>query len=353
MQLSLTELLWVLPLGALFLTILTTSQGLIGRRQRQQLAQIAAGTFGAKWGAGLLNLLMVIGMIGWGGFQGGVSGASAAQLFQLPGWAGALLIIIVLYVMSEFGISRWAALAWVTTGSAVALTIFTLLAVDLTPTAARASEPPSVALWLWAFGTIVSYATLFSLRNPDFSWDLESDAGVVKANLFLLFPLLFAMLAGALLYRATGNWNIADVLNQAQWAELGHIFLLVSVISPLISGWYSGSLALSSVTPLSIRQSTILICILGFVLAATRFDQQLLPFLGVLGASLSPALFTILTARLFSTRLSTNKTLAAWLVGAAVAILFQTQGMVIHIFMGAFASISCVVALQWFDGWRK
>jgi len=139
-QLSFTELLWVLPIGTLLLTLLTASQGLIGRRRGHRLAQIASDTFGIR-GAGLINLLIVIGMIGWGGFQGGVSGASAAELFQLPAWAGAMIMIIALYIMGEFGINRWAALAWVTTGSAIALTLFALTAIDLTPTKIVAPAP--------------------------------------------------------------------------------------------------------------------------------------------------------------------------------------------------------------------
>jgi len=148
----------------------------------------------------------------------------------------------------------------------------------------------------------------------------------VKANLFLFFPLLFSTIAGALLYRATGNWNIADVLTLAQQPELGHVFLMVSVISPLVSGWYSGGLALSNLTSLTIRQSTILICTLSFILAATRFDLLLLPFLGILGASLSPALITILVSSLFTRKLSTGKILAAWLAGAGWIARTENSG---------------------------
>ncbi|MEM7134631.1 MAG: hypothetical protein AAF702_50685 [Chloroflexota bacterium] len=355
-RLALSELIWILPLGALLLTVLCAGQGYIGYRRRERLSQIASSTFGSKWGAGLLNLLMAIGMVGWGGFQGGVSGASAAQLFHLPGWAGALLMVGVLFVFSELGVNRWAALAWVTTGAAIALTIFALLAVDLTPTVDvtspmvnSGSGPPMLSLflpWIWVMGTTVSYATLFSLRNPDFTWDMASASDLFKANLFLFFPLLFGMSAGVLLYRATGNWNIADVLTQAQSASLGHIFLMVSVISPLISGWYSGALALSSLTSLTPRQGTILISSFSFILAATRFDQLFLPFLGVLGASLTPALITILVVHLLPSRPQAAEALTAWLVGATVAILFQLQGQSIHVFAGAMASIITLLILQ-------
>ncbi|MEZ4863658.1 MAG: hypothetical protein R3C14_20220 [Caldilineaceae bacterium] len=346
-QLPLTTLLWVLPLGVLLLTLLCTGQGLLGRRRRQRLAQIAITTFGATWGAGLLNLLMALGMVGWGGFQGGVAGASAAQLFHLPGWTGALLVVVALYLLSEFGLNRWAALAWVTTGAAIALTLFALTTIDLTFPMTTASAMPTSGTILWAVGTIISYATLFSLRTPDFTWDLATERDVLKANLFFFFPLLFSMSVGALLYHATGSWNIADVLRQAHSAALGHLFLVVAVISPLVSGWYSGALALSNLTPLTTRQSTLLICALGFVLAATRFDQRLLPFLGLLGASLAPALITILWVSWLRPTPSTAQAFSAWIAGAAVAILMQAQGQSIHLFTGALTSSGLTLVLHW------
>lgn len=344
-RIPLSDLVWLVPLGALLLTLLCTGQGLLGWRRRQRLSQIASATFGSAWGAGLLNLLMAIGMVGWGGFQGGVSGASAAQLFNLPGWAGALLVVVGLYILSEFGVNRWAALAWMTTGAAIALTLFALVSVDLSVPTDSQIKPVSLGSWIWVSGTIISYATLFSMRNPDFTWDLATRGDVLKANLFLFFPMLFSMGVGALLFRSTGDWNIADVLTQARSAALGHIFLIIAVISPLISGWYSGALALSNLTPLTQRQSTILICAMSFILAVTRFDQLLLPFLGYMGAMLVPALIIILLTNALPDRPRVEHAFMAWMAGAAVAILLQLSGQASHLAAGVLCSVVVLLLL--------
>lgn len=334
------HLVWVLPLGVFLLMLLSISQGLLGQQRRQRLGGLAADTFGTVWGARALNLLMALGLIGWSGFHGGVSGASTAQLFGLPDWVGALLIIALLYLLTIAGINRWAALTWVTTGAALALTIFALATVDLSVNQVLSSRTAtshrvSVTDLLWAIGMIIGYATLFSLRTADFTWDFGTKRDVIKANLFFVIPLLFSMGVGALLYWATGNWNIADVLAQAQSPALGHTFLLVAVISPLISGWYSGALALSHLTPLTPHQSTLLICLLGIPLAAIRFDQQLLLFLGYLGASLGPALVVMLLANRIRPRPTTRSALFAWLIGAIIAMLFHAQGHPLALFAGA------------------
>lgn len=344
-RLSLFDLCWIIPLSAALLSLICTAQGLIGRRRRQQLAQIAADTFGRGYGSVALNLMLVIGMIGWGGFQGGVSGASLAQLLNWPDWAGAILMVIGLLVLSELGINRWAALVWVTTLSALALAIFALVTIDLSPVRAALTAPSSPTTWLWAIGTTISYAILFSLRNADFSHDMRADSDVIKANLCLFFPIVFAMFAGAMLFGATGDWNIADVLTTAQSAALGHIFLIMAVISPLLSGYYSGSLALANSSRFSARQSVYIIAILGAVLAATRFDQQLIPFLGVLGASLGPALAVILFSQLLPKKANKIATNGAWIIGAVAAIILQLQNQPIHVFAGAVAAIGALLML--------
>lgn len=340
-HLSLRDLLWLIPLGAALLTLLCTMQGLAGRRRGQRLNQIAGATFGTPWGAGLLNLLIGIGMMGWGGFHGGVSGASAAQLFQIPGWTGALLVATTIFILAELGVNRWSAVSWLTTSAALGLTLFALRAVDLSwPT--EAAAPATLGDWFWAIGTVIAYATLFALRNPDFTWDMTSDTDVWKISICLFFPLTFSMSIGALLYHATGHWNIADILTTTRSATLGHIFLLLAVAAPLLSGLYSGALALSSLTRLHLRYATALICTMTFVLASTRFDQRLLPFLGLNGAALAPALGVMLLSHWLDKKPSTRVAFLAWLLGAVTAISCQVLGQSVAILLGAGVSLLVV-----------
>lgn len=344
------HLFWVLPLGIGLLLAISVAQGLMGQERRERLAQIAVATFGSA-GATLMNLLMAVGLVGWSGFHGGVSGASVAELLGLSGWLGALIIIGLLYLLNRLGINRWAALTWVTTGAALALTLFALSTIDVAAvaTALRApaqAETLTTGKFLLAIATIIGYATLFSLRTPDFTWDFAEPGDVWWANLFLFLPLLFAMGVGALLYHATGNWNIADVLAQTQSAALGHMFLIVAVISPLISGWYSGAFALSYLTPLKPNQSILLICVFGFFLAATRFDQQLLPFLGYLGASLGPALALILLTYWRQQSVKRRVAFWAWLAGAIPAIGLHAMGIGYHLFIGSAVALLVYVFIS-------
>ncbi len=185
-----------------------------------------------------------------------------------------------------------------------------------------------------------------------FTWDFARRGDVVKVNLFYFVPLLFSLGVGALLYRATGNWNIADVLAQSHSAALGHLFLIVAVIAPLASGWYSGAFALSHLTPLRPNQSTLLICLLGFLLAATRFDQQLLPFLTYLSAGLGPALVLMLLIPRLKAPPPTGYALGAWLAGAVAAVILRAQGQPLDLLVGMGVSLAMLGGL-WVLGRRR
>ena len=350
-RLSLFELLFVVPVGVLLLTLIATANGVLARRRRETFSQCLVTTFGGGFGSNFLNIVMAVGMIGWGGFHTGVSSASAAELLDIPVWGAALLLSAAIFVLNELGVNRWALFLWITTLSTFGLALFALLAVDITPALAEISRSSNaltfdMGLWFWAIGTIIAYASMFSLRAGDFTYEMASDADVVKVNMWLLFPLLFGIAIGALLYQTTGHWNISDVLAQVQSAALGQFFLVIAVTSPLLSGLYSGILALEKVSPLNRRQSSALISTIVFVLGAFRFDQSLLGFLEIIGAILPPALAVILVSAAQKRRPASWITISAWLAGAATTLAVKLQGLPSHIIVGALVGSIVVVGLS-------
>lgn len=346
-NLSFNILVPVLVIGSALISLLCVAQGLGARRHGHTLSKQANYIFGTTAGTPLLNLLMAAGMIGWGGFHIGVSGASMADLLQQPGWIGTLLIVSAVFVLSNLGVSRWNALLWLTTLSALALAVAALIITDARPV--WESGTASYSQILWTLATVVTYAILFAMRSADFTWNLARDRDVHISGLLFFTALLTSTLVGAILYQTTGNWNLADILSEAQSAALGHIFLIIAVASPAISGLHSGSLALSGVTKLNRRLSVLIICMITFTLGVTRFDRQLLPFLDLLGSILPPALFVILIIIWRQPKTKPMTALIAWLMGAVVALIFQLQGQLIHMPIGAIVSLTTLFAINHFS----
>ena len=341
-------LLIAFVVGSAILIGLCIAQGIASRRRQAPLAKRAADTFGGSVGAPLLNIMIAIGMVGWGGFYNGVAGANVTALlagfgYVGPDWIGPLILILLVLGATLLGITRWNALLWVTTGAAMALAIFGLFAVQGDASGAVIADAFAMRDLFWATGTVTGYAILFALRCADFSWDLKADGDVIKSAAFLLGTLLVAMTIGAVLYRITGDWNLAAILAEARFALLGQIFLIVAVMSPTLSSLHSGRLALESITRLPQQVSLLLMCALIFALGVTRFDLQLIPFLDMIGALLPPSLVVMLLLPWFTRGREINPRIrwvafAVWMVAALVALLLKLNGQVLHMFAGAAVS---------------
>lgn len=341
-SLSLPALLLAIPIGALALAALAVGQSVMSRRLRLPLAGRAVHAFGPGFGAGFLNLMVALSMMGWFSFYVGISGFSLSDLLQLPGWVGPLLIAGTLWVLSQLGLNRWNFVVWVTTLSA-------LLAAGARPSPAAGGGFTAPQL-LWGIGTVVSYGIVFAMRSSDFTWDLATDSDVVKSGLAFLIPFLILLGVGVLLFQATGEWNLADILARKPSAALGHLFLILAVISPALSGLHSAVLALESISPLSRQHGLILMSLVGFLLGATRFDHHLLWFLDWRGAVLPPALVVMLAVAVLPQKPPATAALAGWLAGAAVAIVLKAEGQLAHIIAGAVVSLVVLKGVTLFSG---
>lgn len=348
-NLPLGFLLILIPLGTLALGGITILQAAVSRRRRERSNERAVSTFGNNLGSIFFNLVVALGAVGFIGFYVGLAGFAAATLLNLPGFVGALLVAAGLFVVNSAGLDRWNSLVWLTAISTIVVTLFTFYSVG-TAWAPDRTGSIEIAPSLWAIISIVNYGLFFALRSGDFSWDLDRDDEVVKAGLSLCIPLMIFLFIGALVYRAAGDYNIADILSRSHSAWLGNLFLIISVIAPVMSGFHSGSLAIPAFLPLGKRGSAALIAALGFVLGALRFDRQLLFFLDVLGAFIAPALVVMLLAAWLKNHVTHATALAAWLIGSIAALAAKWQGELSPVLVGAGVSMAVLVVSA---GWAR
>ena len=337
-QLPINALFFVIPLGALILTALTVTQGIVSRRRRETLPQRADHTFGSGGGFVLFNLVMVLSTIGWVSFYMGIAGYSLAILLNLSGWLGVFLLTASVLALGELKLNRWNFLVWITNISALGAAAVALNVVEPKPIQPTA---PNVGLMMliWGVGSVIAYSSAFAARCPDFTWDMAGDLEIVKDGATYFGPVIIMLGIGVTLYQRTGEWNLADILAQTPSAGLGHLFLVLAVISPVMTNFHSATIALQSLVPVSRRQGYLFFAVFGFIFGATRFDRQLLPFLDVLGATMIPLLIVMLLSVIPNWPTSKRVALVAWLCGSATAILFKWQGQLIHLVAGAAVSL--------------
>jgi hypothetical protein len=226
----------VIPLGTLVLTSLIVMNGIASRRRREYLVAAVHRTLGRGLGARLLNLMMALSLIGWFSFYSGLSGFSLANLLGLPGWAGSLLLVLSMLLLSEVGLTRWNALVWVTTLAALASALIALFIITADPHPAAAGVVAAGPLF-WGIGSIIAYSIVFAVRCSDFTWDLQSDREVVKSGAVFYLTVVIALLIGVALYRRTGEANLAELLARSGSAFstlLGHVPLALERLFGLV-----------------------------------------------------------------------------------------------------------------------
>ena len=339
------SLILVMVLGVGLQVSLIVINSMIHRRGRQRLVPYAAVLFEGGAGNWLLNSLMALSLIGWFSFYMGISGFGLATLLSLPGWLGSLLLGVTMLLLNFMSIRRWNALVWVTTLAALASAIIALLVVPATP-------PPGVETAVslgtlgWGFGAIISYSVVFAVRCGDFTHELADDWEVIKTGLAFSVPLLFGIGVGVLLYRRTGDANLAQLLATSPSAWLGNIFLVLAAVSPSLTNIYSGSLNVQALFKLPLWLTAIIIAVIGIGLGALRFDLQLVLFLDWLGTFLPPLLMVMITPFYLKQPPNVTQNLAAWLLGAGVAIGLKLLNSPLYLLSGMLVTAVYLFTMQ-------
>jgi hypothetical protein len=115
------------------------------------------------------------------------------------------------------------------------------------------------------------------------------------------------------------------------------VFLIISLLSPAMSGLHSGSLAMRQVVPITRRQAMLVHCGLALLLGFARFDYLILSFLEWVGALLPSALVVILLHT--AVPLPKHLCRTAWWVGAAAGVIAKLLGSQAHLAIGAAVAV--------------
>jgi hypothetical protein len=325
---------------------LIMANGLVSRRRREPLVAATQRVFAAGAGNRLLNLAMALSLVGWFSFYVGIAGFSLATLLGIPGWSGALLLAAALLGLSHLGLNRWNVLVWLTALAALAAA---LVALRVVPAGGDVPQPaaPTWALYIGAVGSVIAYSSVFSVRCGDFTWNLARDRDLLWTAIGFYVPLVAALGIGIVLYRQTGEANLANILARSEAATLGHIFLILSVASPALSNIFSGVRNIAALLPLPLSWSAAGIAALGAVLGGLRFDLQLVTFLEWTGVVLPSVVAVLVLTALLPRKIAPAAATAAWLSGAGVAILLRALDRPVYVLAGLLVTTLVLLGLQW------
>ena len=319
-----------LLLGGVLMTALLVGSGYLGLAAPHGSGTRLSGLLPAYLPVAartVVGWLLAIAMVGWLGFNVGLGGAALGSLSHLPDWAGAVVLGTVLLPIGLAGVSRWNPLAVLTTTSSLLLVMVVVLRADTDAAPVTAGLPSgSGTVVLAAIAIFVGYGSVFAVRAPDFTAGLRGRSDLAVCVGLLVVPTLSVAVAGSLLWQATGS---TDLVAELERSRLGTVLVVASVVAPALTSFHSGGFALVGVTRLAERQAVVVVSLCGTLLAATGFHHQLVPWLGLLAATLPPLVVALAIEGWRRRRGRPARVVPAWtwLPASAVALALTAAGL--------------------------
>jgi cytosine permease len=284
--------------GAVILELVSIGVGIIGSREGLQTSMLTRWTGFGHGGSAVVGVAIGISLIGWFGIQSGVSAEGLVSLIGvLPMWAWSLLfgLAVTFIVLWGFASMKW--VAYVTVPSFLVLVAWSigseLFDHDFGTLVASAPAGPSLSLLegttLVAGGFIVG-----AVITPDMTRFNRSAADVVKQTVvgFTVGEYLIGM-SGVLLAHAIRSDDVITIVT----SSVGWVGTLVIIMGTLkINDWnlYSSGLGVVNFVGtvfgkhVNRAMATLVLGIVGSVLAAGGILDSFIGFLTVLGVAFPP-----------------------------------------------------------------
>lgn len=285
--------------GSIILEVIMCIVGIIGQKEGLNTALLARWTGFGEIGASLVGLAIGISLIGWFGIQSAISAQSLDVLMPgvLPMWLWALLFGLAVTAIVAFGFGGMQRLANITVPLFLVLVGWSVVSAlsnhSLVELMTSPAPGPSLSVWqgtaIVAGGLIVG-----AIITADMTRFNRSRADVVKQTLVGVTLGEFVIgLAGVLLAHAAATGDIIAIVT----SSIGFVGLLIVITGTLkINDWnlYSSSLGLINFISTAFNKNlhrvatTIVLGVVGSVLAAAGILSKFTEFLIVLGVAFPP-----------------------------------------------------------------
>ncbi len=311
-------------MGVAVLAALAAAQGILGTSRRGGFTAVAGDSLGPVGARCVAAPILALMMVGWFGFNTALAGAGLGKLVHIPARAGVVVFGAVMLVVAWRGLdvlSHAALLAGCATVALAAGGLRLALADHTGPVFANDTPTGALAV-LAAIGVVVGYGAAFSLRTPDFTYDLASRRDVVLCALVgLALPLAVFLVVGAVLQSTTGTWNLVHVLERVGSPTIGYGFVALGFTGSVLSNLHSGAVAVQEIrTGTSHRFGLLVTGACGTTLALVDYSDRMIPFLTAMALA-APCLIAVLWVDRVRRRRASEpirmSAVAAWGAGGA------------------------------------
>lgn len=286
-------------LGSIILEVIMCIVGMIGQKEGLQTSLLARWTGFGEVGSSLVGLAIAMSLIGWFGIQSAISAESLDSLMPgaMPLWAWSLIFGLLVTFIVVFGFVGMQLLANITVPLFLILVGWGIISelrnhslIDLIN-----SPPPGDPISVFQGTALVAGGLIVgAIITADMTRFNRSGLDVVKQTVVGVTLGEFVIgMSGVLLAHAAGTGNIVAIIT----TSVGWVGLLIIVSGTLkINDWnlYSSTLGLVNFVSTTFNRSlsrvwtTIVIGVIGSVLAAAGILGRFVDFLIILSAAFPP-----------------------------------------------------------------
>ncbi|MEZ3155749.1 cytosine permease [Microbacterium sp. BWR-S6Y] len=294
-----SEAFLALLLGSIILEVIMCIVGIIGQKEGLNTALLARWTGFGEIGASLVGLAMGISLIGWFGIQSAISAESLESLLPgvMPVWAWSLLFGLAVTAIVAVGFVGMQWLANITVPLFLVLVGWSIISELSTHSIGDllTSPAPGPTMTVWQGTAIVAGGLIVgAIITADMTRFNRSKADVVKQTVVGVTLGEFVIgLSGVLLAHAAQSGNIVAIVT----SSVGLVGLIIVITGTLkINDWnlYSSTLGLVNFISTAFGKNlhrvttTIVLGVVGSVLAAAGILSQFTEFLIILGVAFPP-----------------------------------------------------------------
>jgi cytosine permease len=292
------DALLALLLGAVILEVVAIFVGIAGMREGLQTSVLARWTGFGHGGSALIGLAIGISLIGWFGVQSAVSAQGLEQLLGVfPVWVWSLIfgLAVTLVVLYGFHSMQW--VANITVPAFVVLVGWSIISelTDHNIGTLVNSAPAGPSMSLLEGTTLVAGGFIVgAVITPDMTRFNRSAADVVKQTVVgITLGEMVIGLSGVLLAHAIRSGDIIQIVT----SSVGWVGVLVIILGTIkINDWnlYSSGLGIvnfvGTVFGRHVNRGlvTLIVGVLGSVLAAAGILERFVDFLILLGVAFPP-----------------------------------------------------------------
>lgn len=293
------EAFLALLLGSIILEVIMCVVGIIGQKEGLNTALLARWTGFGEIGASLVGLAIGISLIGWFGIQSAISAESLDALMPgaMPVWLWSLLFGLAVTAIVVFGFKGMQWLANITVPLFLILVGWSVISElanhDFMELVTGPAPGPSMTVWQGT-GIVAGGLIVGAIITADMTRFNRSKADVIKQTVVGVSLGEFVIgLSGVLLAHAAATGNVVAIVT----TSVGFVGLIIVITGTLkINDWnlYSSTLGLVNFISTAFNKNlnrvttTIVLGVVGSVLAAAGILGQFTEFLIILGVAFPP-----------------------------------------------------------------